>query len=344
MSVYFIKKIVMEIKKDYILEKIELLKPSSVLVVGDLILDEFVTGEVVRLSREAPIPIVNKKYTEYIPGGAANTANNIVSLSGKAYSLGTIGNDLSGENLQSVLEKLGVNTESLVLDENNPTTTKTRISAYSKQSVKQQVARVDTLPDPLLNEQVKDKLLQNLHYFANRVDTILISDYGNGVVFEQIIEEALKIGEKTGKNVVVDSQGNLGRFQKATLLTPNQPEAEEVVGYKIRNKETLEKAGNDLLKLSNAKAVLITRGSEGMSLFESNGETTHIPAFNKREVFDVTGAGDTVVSTFSLGISSGLSMKDAMLLANLAASIVIRRFGTAVTTINEMKNVLISNE
>ncbi|MEK7434101.1 MAG: PfkB family carbohydrate kinase [Cyanobacteriota bacterium] len=330
----------MEFNKEYILKKIDQLGTSSVLVVGDLILDEFITGEVVRLSREAPIPIVNKKYTEFIPGGAANTAKNIVSLSGNAFSLGTIGKDISGENLTSVLDTFGVNIQALVYDENNPTTTKTRISAHSKQSVKQQVARVDTLPIAPISEAIKDKLIQNLHYFSNKVDTILISDYENGVIFDEIIDECLKIAEKTGKNVIVDSQGNLGRFQKATLLTPNQPEAENVVGYKIKNKQTLEKAGKDLLALSNAKAVLITRGSEGMALFESNGVTTHIPAFNKRDVFDVTGAGDTVVATFSLGISSGLEMRDAMLLANLAASIVIRKFGTSVTSINEMKKVL----
>lgn len=330
----------MNLTKEYILKKLNLLKPSSVLVVGDLILDEFVTGEINRISREAPIPVVNKKYTEYIPGGAANTANNIASLGGKAFSLGMIGNDVSGKNLTRVLNEFGVNTEALVLDNDNPTTTKTRISAYSRQSVKQQVARLDTLPTTPLSKETQQALIEKLHIFSEKAETILISDYESGVIFEEMIEESIKIAKKTGKNLVVDSQGSLGRFQGATLLTPNQPEAEEVVGYKFKDRATLEKAGKELLKLSNAKGVLITRGPDGMSLFESNGDITLIPAFNKREVFDVTGAGDTVVSTFSLALSSGLDMKESMLLANLAASIVIRRFGTSTTSIEEMKKVL----
>ena len=142
------------------------------------------------------------------------------------------------------------------------------------------------------------------------------------------------------KNLIVDSQGNLGKFQGATILTPNQPEAENVIGYAIKNSETLQRAGNDLLKMTNAKGILITRGSEGMSLFESNGDTTHIPAFNKKEVFDVTGAGDTVVATLSLALASGLNMKEAMYLSNLAAGIVIRRFGTSTTSKEEIKKVL----
>lgn len=328
--------------KNYLLNLISKFKSTGVLVVGDLILDEFIAGDVVRISREAPIPIIRKKTHEYIPGGAANTANNIVTLDGIAYSLGTIGDDFSGKNLVSVLNKNGVKTDSLVIDHNNPTTTKTRISAYSKQSVKQQVARLDTLPDTNLSDEITNKLVNSIETFIDKVDTILISDYENGVISEKVIDKCLKLAKEKNKHLVVDSQGNLGKFQEATILTPNQPEAENVVGYEIKDQETLKRAGADLLKLTNAKSVLITRGSEGMALFEKDGTITQIPAFNKTEVFDVTGAGDTVVSTLALGIASGFSLPDAMSLANLAASIVIRRFGTSTTSINEMKNVLLS--
>jgi rfaE bifunctional protein kinase chain/domain len=331
------------INKSHLLDLIDKFKSTGILVVGDLILDEFIAGDVVRISREAPIPIIRKKSHEYIPGGAANTANNIVALGGICYSLGTIGDDISASNLIKVLNNNGVKTDSLVVDKNNPTTTKTRISAYSKQSVKQQVARLDTLPNStVLEKDIRNKLVNSLEQFIDHVDTILISDYENGVVSEEIIEKCLKLAKEKNKHLVVDSQGNLGKFQEATILTPNQPEAENVVGYEIKDQETLKRAGNDLLKLTNAKSVLITRGSEGMALFEKNGNITQIPAFNKTEVFDVTGAGDTVVSTLALGIASGFSLSDAMALANLAASIVIRRFGTSTTNINEMKNVLLS--
>lgn len=328
--------------KNYLLSLIDKFKTSGVLVVGDLILDEFIAGDISRISREAPIPIIRKRSHEHIPGGAANTANNIVTLGGTAYSLGTIGDDVSGKNLVDVLNKNGVKTDSLVVDHNNPTTTKTRISAYSKQSVKQQVARLDTLPTPPLSDEIIDKLIESMKIYIDKVDTILISDYENGVISEKLIDHCLKLAKEKGKNLVVDSQGNLGKFQEATILTPNQPEAENVVGFEIKDQETLKLAGEKLLKLTNAKAVLITRGSEGMALFEKNGNITQIPAYNKREVFDVTGAGDTVVSTLALGIAGGMTMPEAMALANLAASIVIRRFGTSTTNLEEMKNVLLS--
>lgn len=328
--------------KNYLQQIISKFKTSGVLVVGDLILDEFIAGDISRISREAPIPIIRKRSHEYIPGGAANTANNIVSLGGSCYSLGTIGDDISGKNLVNILNKNGVITDSLVIDKNNPTTTKTRISAYSKQSVKQQVARLDTLPEPPLSDEIIDKLIASMELYIDKVDTILISDYENGVISEKLIDCCLKLAKEKNKNLVVDSQGNLGKFQGATILTPNQPEAENVVGYEIKDQESLKRAGNDLLKLTNAKAVLITRGGEGMALFEKNGNITQIPAYNKREVFDVTGAGDTVVSTLALGIAGGMTMADAMSLANLAASIVIRRFGTSTTNLEEMKNVLLS--
>lgn len=332
----------MKIDKEYLKNLIDKIKPSSVMVVGDLILDEFIAGDVIRISREAPIPIIHKRSHEYIPGGAANTANNIVSLGAKAYSIGTVGQDFSGNNLTKTLNQLGVNTECLVIDQNNPTTTKTRISAYSKQSVKQQVARYDTLPESPLSDNIIENIIASIEKYVDRVETILISDYENGVICSKVIEKCLLLAKEKNKNLVVDSQGNLGKFQGATILTPNQPEAENVVGFQIIDQESLKKAGDILLKMTNANGVLITRGSEGMALFEKNGDITQIPAFNKREVFDVTGAGDTVVATISLALAGGLTMKDAINLANLAASIVIRRFGTSTTSLEEMKQALLT--
>lgn len=333
----------MKIDKNYIISLIDKLKPSNVLVLGDLILDEFIFGYVNRLSREAPLPIIVKKTHEYIPGGSSNAANNINALSGKAYSIGVIGDDISGINLINVLNNNGVNTEYIVKDSNNPTTTKTRISASSRQSVKQQVARLDTLPDNLpLLEEIENKLIENLNQAVSICNTILISDYKYGVISNKIIDYCNFLSEKNNINLIVDSQDNLAKFQKAKIITPNQPEAEDVVGFEIKNKDTLYKAGKKLLELTNSESILITRGSEGMALFEKNGDITEIPAFNRREVFDVTGAGDTVVSTISLALSSGLTLKESMYLANLAASIVVKRFGTSTTTLNEMKEELLN--
>jgi rfaE bifunctional protein kinase chain/domain len=333
-----------DLDKNYLISLIDKISASGVMIVGDLILDEFISGDVNRISREAPIPIITKRKHDMVPGGAANAANNIVSIGGTAYSVGTVGDDYSGQNLIDIMKKNGVNVDGIVIDNYNPTITKTRIIAYSKQSVKQQVARLDTLSEPPLKEDIEQKIIEAIEKNIDKVSTVLISDYKSGVVSEKVIQKCNELALNKGKNLIVDSQGNLGKFQGATILTPNQPEAEEVVGYEINSQETLEKAGKDLLELTNAKAMLITRGGEGMALFESNGEITQIPAFNKREVFDVTGAGDTVVATFSLALASGMNMKEAMYLSNLAASIVVRRFGTSTTTKEEMKDVLLTED
>jgi rfaE bifunctional protein kinase chain/domain len=332
-----------DLDKEHLAKLVDKIKPSGVLIVGDLILDEFISGEVARISREAPIPIIHKSQHDFIPGGAANAANNIAALGGKAFSIGTIGDDYSGLNLMKVMRKNGVNVDSVVVDKNNPTTTKTRVSANSKQSVKQQIARYDTLPEPPLSEEIEEKLMASIENSLKNVDTILISDYNYGVICEKVTAKCIELAKDKNTNLIIDSQGDLGRFQGATILTPNQPDAESVVGYEINN-SNLEKAGKELLRLTNAKNVLITRGGEGMALFESNGDISHIPAFNKREVFDVTGAGDTVVAMISLALASGMDVKDAMCLANLAASIVIRRFGTSTTTQEEMKKVLLTEK
>ncbi|GIW23299.1 MAG: ADP-heptose synthase [Candidatus Sericytochromatia bacterium] len=332
----------MKLDKNSIILLIDKLKPSNVLVLGDLILDEFIFGYVNRLSREAPIPIIIKKTHEYVPGGAANAANNITSLGGKAFSIGVVGNDISGVNLLNTLKNNGINTDFVIIDSSNPTTTKTRISASSRQSVKQQVARLDTLPSNLpLSKDIENKIIDNLNKAVNVCNTILISDYKYGVISDKIIEYCNFLSEKNNINLIVDSQDNLSKFQKAKIITPNQPEAEDVVGFEIKDKESLYKAGKKLLEITNSEAILITRGSEGMALFESNGDITEIPAFNKKEVFDVT-AGDTVVSTISLALANNLSLKESMYLANLAASIVVKRFGTSTTNLNEMKEELLN--
>jgi len=333
----------MNIDKEHIFSLLDKLKPSKIVVLGDLILDEFIFGYVNKLSREAPIPIIVKKSHEYVPGGSANAANNINYLGGQAYSIGVVGNDISADNLINILKNNGVNTDYIVRDLNNPTITKTRISASSRQSVKQQVARLDTLPNNLpLSKKIEDKIIDNLNKAIKFCNTILISDYKYGVVSNRVIDYCNFLSREKNINLIIDSQDNLAKFQKAKIITPNQPEAEDVVGFEINNKDTLYKAGKILLELTNSEAILITRGSEGMALFENNGDITEVPAFNKKEVFDVTGAGDTVVATISLALSSGLTLKEAMYLSNLAASIVVKKFGTSTTTLEEMKNELLN--
>lgn len=324
-----------------LLKAIERLKSPRVAVVGDLILDEYIEGEVRRISREAPVPIVEQKARSFKPGGAANTLANLATLGAQALAVGVVGEDASGPQLVSLLANLGIDVEHILVDPIVPTTTKTRISAHSRQSVTQQVLRLDQLPDAPLAESTLAALGQALETVVREADLVLISDYGNGVVVPQIIEQVRQYCQQYQKPWVVDSQEDLRLFRGAALLTPNKPEAENNLGSLIQTPAELRSAGQTLLEMTGAEAVLITCGDEGMSLFEQSGAVSQVPALNKTEVFDVTGAGDTVVATLATAMASGSPLPEAMQLANLAASIVIRRLGSSTTTPAEMRETLL---
>lgn len=311
-----------------------------ILLVGDLILDEYIQGEVKRISREAPVPIVEQQTRSYKPGGAANTLANLASLGARVQAVGVVGNDDSGRTLLELLSTLQIDTEGIVIDKALPTTTKTRISAHSRQSVMQQVLRLDMLPQQPLGVQTIASLRNVLKLGIPDADMVIISDYGNGVIVPPIIQLVQELCIEHGKAWVVDSQEDLRMFKGATLLTPNKPEAEQNLGYLIETPADLQRAGKTLLEATEAEGVLITRGDEGMSLFQKGGSYHEVPALNRTDVFDVTGAGDTVVATLSVALASGCSMVAAMQLANLAASIVVRRLGASVTTPAEMQKTL----
>ncbi|HBN09841.1 MAG TPA: D-glycero-beta-D-manno-heptose-7-phosphate kinase [Cyanobacteria bacterium UBA8530] len=308
---------------------------TRLLVVGDAIADEFLVGEPSRISREAPVLILKHKNSEIIPGGAGNAAANAASLGGRVDLLGAVGQDLSCDRLREALEVRGVGTKLLLPDPSRPTTTKTRISAHSQQSVTQQIVRIDKECHLDLSPELEARAIAFLEAAIPEVDAVLVSDYGNGVLTKRIVERLGSLCLEHHKKLTVDSQAGLGRFPHASVITPNQPEAEAAVGYKIEDRESLLRAGADLLSLSGAEAALITRGANGIALFERS-ETSEVPAFNRSEVFDVTGAGDTVIATFTLALAAGATFLEATVLANLAASIVVRRFGTATTTVAEM--------
>ena len=216
--------------------------------------------------------------------------------------------------------------------------TKTRISGHARQSVTQQIVRVDRKSDDLPNITLQNQLANYITKQLATVDTLVCSDYGDGVLTEPVIKTAIN-----HPRVIVDTQKNLSRYSGATIFTPNVPEAELAVGYSIKDEKSLHQAGKDLLQLTQAKQIVITRGDEGMSLFENREKDiniSHIPAFNRTDVFDVTGAGDTVVAALTLSLSVGATFWEAAVLGNLAASIVVRQFGTATTTVTEMKQAL----
>jgi D-glycero-beta-D-manno-heptose-7-phosphate kinase len=303
-----------------------------ILVVGDLTLDEFLTGQVERISREAPVPIIRHEGTLQVPGGAANAAYNFAKLGAQVISVGLVGNDAQGEVLKQIFAQAGIDTAGVIVDSSRPTVTKTRISAHARQSVTQQIVRVDrksdASPSDAMQSQITDFILAHL----SKVDAVVCSDYSEGVMTKSAIAAALN-----HRLTIVDAQKDLQRYHGATIFTPNLPEAELALGYGIGGgthsaANRLDPGARDLLFLTGAKQVLITHGQDGTS--------SHIPAFNRTQVFDVTGAGDTVVAALTLALAGGASYWQAAVLGNLAASIVVRQFGTTTTNTAEMQAAL----
>ena len=327
--------------KEELINNLEKISTPSVLVIGDMAIDEMIYGTTDRMSREAPVLILRHYNTKIILGAASNAANNIASLNnGKVSVIGTYGNDYYAPILLSAFKKSNINTEYMVEDTKRATTVKTRISGSCSQSVTQQIVRIDRETIDPLSKETEEKIFEQMEKAIPLHDAVILSDYNIGLLTDRVIKKAIELCKKYNKIIVVDSQKDLNRFQGVTSMTPNQPDSEKFVGFFIKDNETLEKAGKELLNKTNADSVLITLGGDGMALFEKNGNFVKIPVFNKTDVFDVTGAGDTVVATYTLALAAGLSKKDAAIIGNLAASIVIRYFGCATTTVNVLKSVL----
>ncbi|MGL5033335.1 MAG: bifunctional heptose 7-phosphate kinase/heptose 1-phosphate adenyltransferase [Microcystaceae cyanobacterium] len=324
--------------KNRLIELLNRFETAKVLVIGDLTLDEFLTGQVERISREAPVLILRHEHTRQIPGGGANAVYNLAKLGAKVKVVGLVGTDIQGEALRQIFNEAGIDTQGILKERDRPTVTKTRIAGHARQSVTQQIVRVDRKSDEWPKLELQQELAKYIEQHRDQADAVVCSDYGDGVFSEPVIKAALN-----HPNVFVDSQKDLFRFPQASLFTPNLPEAELAVGYSIKDEKSLAQAGKDLLEQTQATRMLITRGELGMSLFE-RGETGiqcwQIPAFNRTDVFDVTGAGDTVVAALTLALCGGGSFWEAAVLGNLAASIVVRQFGTATTSIEEMQEYL----
>lgn len=320
---------------------IQNLSKGSVLVIGDFAIDEMIYGQTHRISREAPVLILKHSYTKIILGGASNAAHNIARLNnGKVSTIGVYGEDYYGPVLLNTLNEAGINTSNMIMDKDRVTSVKTRISGSSAQSVTQQIVRLDREVNEFINSNIESKIIDNIRKTASTFDAILLSDYGIGMMTPDVIKETTKIAKQNGVFLAVDAQDDLSRFKGVNVMTPNQPEAERTLGYELKDRATLLKGGQELLDKTQAEMILITRGSEGMVLFEKNGKISDIPVFNKTEVFDVTGAGDTVVGTFILGACAEAEYADCAVLGNLAASIVVRHFGCATTSVEELQTNL----
>lgn len=316
---------------------IKKLAQPKVLVIGDQAIDEMIYGDTERISREAPVLILRHSDTKIILGQASNAAHNLSTLNdGKVSAIGLYGNDYYAPILLNALKEAGINTEFMVEDKSRPTTVKTRISGASFHSVTQQIVRVDRLENSAPSAEVENKVIANIEKAVPLHDAVILSDYNIGFLTDKIIKATIAVAQKHNKIVVVDAQKDLHRYKGAYSLTPNQPDTEKAVGYFIKDADTLKKAGSDILNMTDAQVLLMTRGGEGMAIFDRNGSLTEVPVFNKTRVFDVTGAGDTVVASYTLALACGAPPKYAAIIGNIAASIVIRSFGCAVTSIDEL--------
>jgi rfaE bifunctional protein kinase chain/domain len=317
---------------------------SRVLVVGDLIADEFIYGEVSRVSREAPVLILKYDATEVVPGGAGNAANNVAALGARARLAGMVGADPEGKRLLSAFRK-GVDTRQVVRAAQYRTPVKTRILAGGIHSAKQQVVRIDRETGWPLAPEVSEAFAAKLAPALDECDAVLLSDYGSGLVTPDLalaIRRALE-SRSTRRTVpiVVDSRYRLLEYKGLTACTPNESEVEQALNVEIDDDAAaLEQAGRTLLRRTGMQAVLITRGSRGMALFQLKQPTVHIAIHGSDEVADVTGAGDTVIATLTTALACGASFEDAARLANYAGGVVVMKRGTATVSAKELQDAV----
>lgn len=316
---------------------------KRVLVIGDMVADEYLIGNPTRISREAPVLILDLAEERTVPGGASNVAVNARALDAEVFLAGVVGDDLPGQKLRQAIAALQMNQDGVISDQTRPTSTKTRILAGSPQIVQQHIVRVDRVDKSYIADPCKSQIINYIERVLPTIDAVVLSDYESGMISPDIIDTCIPVARALNKVVVVDAHGSLFRFQGVTALTPNQPEAEATLGMTINNLADLNEAGRRLLEGSNAQGVLITRGSEGMSLFEADKEPLHLPIHKLPldiDIVDTNGAGDTVAATFTLALTAGASMTEAAYLANAAAARVVRRLGCASNTPEELMGIL----
>jgi rfaE bifunctional protein kinase chain/domain len=307
---------------------------SRVLVIGDSMLDQYIWGNVTRFSPEAAVPIIKINKTTYSPGGAANVVANILSLQGKAYFTTVVGDDAEGQKLQEWCVQNQLDLEGIYLDTQRPTTLKSRIFARHRQYM-----RLDRENCQEIDHKIEQRILRYVRERIGNTDVVLFSDYAKGLVTPNLLASVIELAKRDGIPVIVDPKGSdFTCYKGVTLITPNWQEALAAIA---KSPETsIQRVGKQLLDMTNCEWVLITQGAEGMSLFNRDGFSEHLPAVAK-EVHDVTGAGDTVVSSIALCMASQFAMFDCIKIANLAAGIVVNKMGTSVVTIEEIsKNIL----
>ena len=323
--------------KNRLLALLSRFRRKQLLVVGDLMLDRFIWGDVDRISPEAPVPVLRVKSESYRLGGAANVIHNIHTLGGRVTACGVIGCDEAGKRLVQGLQEIGISGKGVFSESRFQTIQKTRVIALPRH---QQIVRLDRENHGEIRSGVLKKMRQFVEQQVKRCDGIVISDYGKGVIHPELLELIADLIKRKNLICVADpKKENFKAYRNATLVTPNREEASQAAGIEIHDESSLREAGRRLLQLWQSKALLITRGPEGMSLFRPGREMRHFST-EPREMFDVTGAGDTVVAACSLALAGGSTYEEAAVIANLAAGLVGDEVGTVAVPLAKLRKVV----
>jgi rfaE bifunctional protein kinase chain/domain len=316
---------------------------KKIMVLGDFVADEYILGKTSRISREAPVLILEYLSRHVVLGGAGNATNNLAALGAAVVPMGVIGDDETGREVTRQLKRLGIDTALLRVQRDHVTTTKTRIMAGGRHqhTSQQQVVRIDRGETNRVSERSEAAFLRALDEEAPRMNALVISDYQYGVLSPRVIEKVNQIVKRNSCLVVVDSRFRILSFQGVTAVTPNEPEVEEALGIRLEDdEEAVRVAGERILDRVQCRAVLITRGSKGMALIEPGGKAEFIPIHGTDEIADVTGAGDTVMVIFTLALASGATLLEATQLANVGGGIVVMKRGTATVSCEELESAL----
>ena len=322
---------------DRLLSLIDSFSRVKILAIVDLVADEYIVGQISRVSREAPVLILDYDESRIVPGGGANAVNNIAALGGRAFAVGIVGDDPPGRELLSTLKKARVDVSGVQSVPEFTTPTKTRILAGGPHSAKQQVVRIDRKTRVPGNREVSLRLNEAVRERLPETGAVMVSDYGYGLITRELGNSLARRAASLRKVAVLDSRRSVCDFSGFTSATPNEPEVEAALGVRIGHDEsTLEKSGRKMLQKLRLRSLLVTRGSDGMALFEHRRPTRRIPIYGSDQVTDVTGAGDTVISAYTLALGAGASFYEAALLANYAGGIVVMKRGTATVTREEL--------
>ena len=331
----------MAVKKLEAQEIIGAMQKKQILIIGDMVADIYLDGRISRISREAPVLVLEQAGEKVIAGGAANVVNNIATLGGTAYAVGILGRDGAADGLRHIFMKNGVRMEGLFGDENRPTTTKTRIIAGGRATVSQQIVRIDrTCSDPL-SETMEMELLRAISNILPHVDGVVISDYGAGTVTPKIQQKIIEYCKENRIPSIVDSRYDVVRFKGIGYVKQNDAELSAAIGHDLVDEPSIVQAAQNLIEQLACDGVLVTRGEKGMILVQKTGDVHNIPVTDKSEVFDVSGAGDTCVAAMILALAGGIAPKIAACTSNFASGIAVRKLGTATVSASELRAAIL---